>query len=78
MVKLVKIYSTPTCPYCIRAKQYLKENAVNFEDVDVSTNEEAAEEMIKISGQMGVPVIDIEGELIVGFDKERIKKALGL
>ena len=65
MVKLVKIYSTPTCPYCIRAKQYLKENAVNFEDVDVSTNEEAAEEMIKISGQMGVPVIDIEGELIV-------------
>lgn len=78
MVKLVKIYSTPTCPYCIRAKQYLKENAVNFEDVDISTNEEAAEEMIKISGQMGVPVIDIEGELIVGFDKERIKKALGL
>lgn len=66
------------CPYCIRAKQYLKENAVNFEDVDVSTNEEAAEEMIKISGQMSVPVIDIEGELIVGFDKERIKKALGL
>ena len=76
--KKVKVYSTPTCPFCIRAKQFLKESAVSFEDIDVSVNHEAAQEMIKRSGQMGVPVIDIDGELIVGFDKEKIKKALGI
>ena len=76
--KKVKVYSTPTCPFCIRAKQFLKENVVSFEDIDVATNHEAAQEMIKRSGQMGVPVIDIEGELIVGFDKDKIKKALGI
>jgi len=78
MAKKVKVYSTPMCPYCIRAKQFLKENAVSFEDIDVSSDQAAAEEMIKRSGQMGVPVIDIDGELIVGFDKDKIKKALGL
>lgn len=78
MDKKVKVYSTPTCPYCVRAKQFLKDNAVIFEDIDVSMNQEAAQEMIKRSGQMGVPVIDINGELIVGFDKERIKRALEL
>ena len=78
MDKKVKIYSTPACPYCIRAKQFLKENNVIFEDIDVSTNQQAAEEMIQKSGQMGVPVLDIDGEIIVGFDKERVKQALGL
>lgn len=78
MAKSVKVYSTPTCPYCIRVKHFLKENAVSFTDIDVSSDQDAAQEMIKRSGQMGVPVIDIDGELIVGFDKERIKKALGL
>ncbi|MBI5124254.1 MAG: thioredoxin family protein [Candidatus Omnitrophica bacterium] len=78
MDKKVKVYSTPTCPYCIRVKQFLKDNAVKFDEIDVSINQEAAQEMIKKSGQMGVPVIDIDGELIVGFDKERIKKVLGL
>ena len=78
MDKKVTVYSTTTCPFCIRAKQFLKEGAVSFEDIDVSVDHEAAEEMIKRSGQMGVPVIDIEGELIVGFDKEKIKKVLGL
>lgn len=78
MEKKVKIYSTPTCPYCIRAKQFLKDNGVEFEDIDVSTNDTAAEEMIERSGQMGVPVLDIDGEIIVGFDKAKIVKALGL
>ena len=78
MEKKVKVYSTPTCPYCIRAKQFLKDGAIAFEDIDVSRDQDAAQDMIKKSGQMGVPVIDIEGELIVGFDKEGIKKALGL
>ena len=77
-MKKVKIYSTPTCPWCMRAKQFLKENNIDFVDYDVSSDEEAAEEMIRISGQMGVPVLDIEGEIIVGFDKERIKQTLGL
>lgn len=78
MDKKVKIYSTPTCPFCIRTKQFLKENNIIFEDFDVSTNEEAARVMIEKSGQMAVPVLDIDGQIIVGFDQEGIKKALGL
>ncbi len=78
MNKKVKVYSTSTCPFCIRAKQFLKDSAVSFEDIDVSMNHEAAQEMIKRTGQMAVPVIDIEGELIVGFNKDKIKKLLGL
>lgn len=78
MDKKVKIYSTPTCPYCLRAKQFLKENNIAFEDTDVSSDESAAGEMIQKSGQMGVPVLDIAGEIVVGFDKERIKQALGI
>ena len=78
MDKQVRVYSTTTCPFCIRLKQYLKDNNIPFEDIDVSTNQQAAEEMVVKSGQMGVPVLDIDGEIIVGFDKERIKEALGL
>ena len=78
MPKKVKVYSTPTCPFCIRTKKFLKDNNIFFEDIDVSSDSVAAQEMIKRSGQMGVPVIDIDGQLIVGFDKDQIKKALGL
>ena len=78
MDKNVKVYSTPTCPFCIRAKQFLKESNIVFEDIDVSANQPVVEEMIRISGQMGVPVLDIDGEIIVGFDKERISQALGI
>jgi len=78
MEKKVKVYSTSPCPYCIRAKQFLKDNNIVFEDLDVSGNQAAAEEMIQKSGQMGVPVLDIDGEIIVGFDKEKIKSALGI
>jgi glutaredoxin-like YruB-family protein len=78
MAKSVKVYSTPTCPWCIRVKQFLSENNIPFENNDVSINQAKAQEMIDKSGQMGVPVLDIEGEIIVGFDKERIKEALGL
>lgn len=74
----VKIYSTPTCPFCLRVKQYLKENNVAFEEFDVSNDRAKADEMIEKSGQMGVPVLDIDGELIVGFDKEAISKKLNL
>lgn len=78
MAKSVKIYSTPTCPFCIRAKQFLKDNNIPFENFDVSTDQARAEEMIQKSGQMGVPVLDISGEIIVGFDKERIKQTFGI
>lgn len=78
MGKIVKIYSTSTCPYCIRVKQFLTDNNIDFVNFDVGADSLAAEEMVKKSGQMGVPVLDIEGEIIVGFDKERIKQALGL
>ena len=78
MERKILIYSTPTCPYCKMTKQFLAQNNIIFEDIDVSVNETATEEMIRKSGQMGVPVIDIDGEIIIGFDKERIKEKLGL
>jgi len=78
MSRKVLVYSTPTCPYCIRAKQFLKDNNIEFEDIDVSVNQAKAQEMVDKSGQMGVPVLDIEGEIIVGFDREKIKSALGI
>lgn len=78
MDKKVRIYSTPTCPYCTRAKQFLKDNNVEFEDIDVSSDQSKAQEMAQKTGQMSVPVLDIDGEIIVGFDKEKIKAALGL
>ena len=73
---IVKIYSTPTCVYCKTLKGYFKKNEVEFEDIDVSKDEKQLQKMIKDSGQMGVPVIDIEGEVIVGFDKEKVDKLL--
>lgn len=72
----IKIYSTPTCPYCNMAKEFFKSKNVKFEDVDVSQNQEAAKEMVEKTGQMGVPVIEMNGETIIGFDKDRIEKIL--
>jgi glutaredoxin 3 len=72
----IKIYSTPTCPWCTVTKDYLKSKNFKFEELDVSKNREAAMEMIKKSGQRGVPVIDINGKIIVGFDQVTIDKLL--
>ena len=74
----IKVYSTPACPYCVTLKTFLKEHNIGFEDIDVSQDKKALDEMVKKSGQMGVPVIDIDGEVIIGFDKEKISKALGI
>jgi glutaredoxin-like YruB-family protein len=74
--KKVKVYSTSTCPYCTMAKDFLKEQNIEFESIDVGTDQEAAKEMVKKSGQMGVPVVEIDGEVIVGFDKVAIMNAL--
>ncbi len=74
----IKVYSTPTCPYCRVVKDFLKQNKIEFEDIDVATNTEAAKEMVEKSGQMAVPVLDIDGTIIVGADLKAIKKALNL
>jgi len=74
----VIVYSTPTCPYCNMAKQYFKEKGVEFEDIDVSQDHEKGHEMVQKSGQQGVPVIDINGKIIIGFNKPQIDEALGL
>jgi len=72
----VKVYSTKTCPWCHKVKELLNEKKVKFEDIDVGADQKAANDMVEKSGQMGVPVTDIDGKIIVGFDKEAIEKAL--
>ncbi len=72
----VKVYTTPVCPYCYALKDFLKEHQIEFEEIDVSADQTAAEEMIKKSGQMGVPVTEIDGEIVVGFDKEKLERLL--
>jgi glutaredoxin 3 len=74
----VTIYSTPWCTYCKMAKDYFKEKKVEYSDHDVSADEKARTEMLSKSNQSGVPVIDIDGTLVVGFDKDRINELLGL
>jgi len=74
----VIVYSTESCPWCHKAKDFLKANKIKFEAKDVGSDDVARDEMLKKSGQMGVPVIDIDGTVIVGFDQEAIKKALKL
>ena len=78
MAKSVKVYSTATCPYCNMTKSFLKENNIPFEAVDVSQDRDAAKEMMEKSGQMSVPVIDVDGQIIVGFDKKALSKELGI
>ncbi len=73
---MVKVYSTSACPYCVTLKAYLKEHNIEFEDIDVAQDEKAREEMVEKSGQMGVPVVEINGEIVVGFNKEIIKNLL--
>ncbi len=76
--KEVIVYSTPTCPYCVYAKQFFREHGVAFKDVDVSIDRAAAMEMVKKSGQMGVPVIDIGGEITVGYRPDVFARQLGI
>ncbi len=74
----VTIYTTPTCPWCQVAKRYLASRGIEFTEVDVSSDPLAAMEMIRKSGQQGVPVLEIDGEIVVGFDRARIDALLGL
>lgn len=74
----VILFTTPSCSYCRMAKKYLREQGIRFKDVDVSRDSAAARDMVKRSGQQGVPVIDIGGKVIVGFDRPKIDKLLNL
>lgn len=78
MAKKVTIYSTPWCVYCKMAKKYFADNKIEFTEHDVAEDAKARDEMVKKTGQLGVPVIDIDGELTVGFDQMRLKQLLGL
>ena len=72
----VKVYSTPTCPYCHMLKDFLTEKGVEFSDINVAEDVEAAKEMVEKSGQMGVPQMEINGKTIIGFDKPAIEKEI--
>lgn len=74
----VIVFSTPTCTYCNMAKKYFRDKGIRFKDVDVSRDSHAARDMVRRSGQQGVPVIDIGGKIVVGFDRPRIDKYLGI
>ena len=77
-MKKVIIYSTPTCHFCHMAKDFLKEHKIEFKDIDVSIDHEKAKEMVKKTGQMGVPVIEIDDEIVIGFDKDKLIKLLDI
>lgn len=79
----VKIYSTPSCPFCVMAKEWFEKNNIEFENIDVSADNKAGEEMVEKSGQMGVPVIivtmdDDKEEVIVGFEKDKLSELLNV
>jgi glutaredoxin-like YruB-family protein len=76
-MKKVKVFSTPTCPFCHMAKDYLKNRKVEFEDIDVSRDQTQAKKMIQKSGEMGVPQLWIDDEVVIGFNKPVIDQLLG-
>ena len=76
--KRVTVYSTPTCTYCNQLKRYFDEKGIKYRDIDVSRDQKAAEQMVKRSGQQGVPQTDINGQIVIGFDRIKINKLLGI
>jgi|TARA_B100000315_G_C14257998_1_gene442822 glutaredoxin-like YruB-family protein len=74
----VKVYSTSSCPWCHKAMDFLKENKIDFEEINVESDEKGRNDMIEKSGQMGVPVIDAKGTIIIGFDEPKLRAALGM
>ena len=75
---MVKVFTTPACPYCFTLKEFLKEHNINFEEIDISQDEKTKDEIIKKSGAIGAPIIEIDGQIVVGFDKEKICKLLNI
>lgn len=78
MAKKITIYSTQTCPACTELKEFLQSKSVGFEVVDVGTSAEGLKKMKEMSGQIGVPVIDVDGKIFVGFNKKELSKELGI
>lgn len=74
----VVVYTTPSCPWCEMTKRYLQARGISYTEIDVSEDYNAAMDMVRKSGQMGVPVVEIDGEIVVGFDRERIDQLLDL
>lgn len=75
--KTVTVYSTPTCPYCHQAKDFLKQKGIAFNDLNVASDIEARNAMVQKSGQLGVPVIEIDGQVVVGFNRAKLEELLG-
>ena len=75
--KNITVYSTPTCPYCRQVKDFLKEKGVDFTDHNVASDVDARNLMVRKSGQLGVPVIDVDGAVLVGFNRNRLEELLG-
>lgn len=71
----VRVFTTQSCPYCVMAKEFLKKNRIKFKEIDVS-DEEGREEVIRLSGQRGVPVIERDGKIVIGFDKPALRRLL--
>ena len=74
----VLVFTTPTCPWCQRAKSYLRSKSIPFKEVDVTRDQQAARDLVRRTGQMGVPVIEIDGRPVVGFDQRQVDRLLGL
>jgi len=74
----VKIYTTPSCVYCKMTKEFFGQNSVQYEEKNVAQDTEARNEMIQKSGQMGVPVIEVDGKIIIGFDEPKLRESLGI
>ena len=77
MSKKIKVYGVPGCPFCKKTKEFLKNKNLTFEDLDVGASQELAKEMVEKSGQMSVPVIEIDGEIIIGFNRDEMEQLLG-
>ena len=78
MAQQVKVYSTPSCPWCKRTKQLLDENKIPYQNLDVASDKAARDDMVNKTGQLGVPVVDIDGEVAVGFNEQWLRQKLGL
>lgn len=74
----VRIYTTPICPYCFTLKEFLKDHGIEFEDIDISQDEKARDEIMAKTGKTEAPIIDIDGEIIIGFDREKIVQKLNI
>lgn len=77
-MKSVKIYTTPSCHFCHLAKEYFKEHSISYQEFDVASNDQARDEMMKKSGQMGVPVIEIDNDIVIGFNQPKLASLLGI